>query len=108
MGMDVFGKQPRSKTGEYFRNSIWWWHPLADYILENSPQELTSKCRYWHSNDGDGLDDEDSKKLADHLQQLIDSGHTAASAGRYGRCFSVDNVQEFADFLRDCGGFEIC
>jgi hypothetical protein len=22
--------------------------------------------------------------------------------------FSVENVQEFADFLSDCGGFQIC
>jgi hypothetical protein len=29
MGMDVYGKEPKSDKGEYFRNNVWWWRPLA-------------------------------------------------------------------------------
>jgi hypothetical protein len=69
MGMDVYGK----KEGEHFFNNVAGWHPLADYIEEVAP-DIASKCRYWHSNDGDGLGAADARKLADVLQAEIDSG----------------------------------
>ena len=37
MGMDVIGLKPTSKEGEYFRNNVWWWGPLADYCMEVAP-----------------------------------------------------------------------
>ncbi len=172
MGMDVFGKNAASKTGEYFRNNVWWWRPLAAYACKVAP-DVTAKCKYWQSNDGDGLNAQDSRKLADLLQEEIDSGRCDAHglqytleleqmpdescslcsgtgircdgvgienkfvtkvvpldaghrrAGLVGWCngcngkgsrrpddthypFSTENVQEFVNFLRECGGFEIC
>lgn len=73
MGMDVIGQNPTSKEGEYFRNSVWGWQPLAEYCIEVAP-DVTARCRYWHSNDGDGLDGRNSLLLADALQREIDSG----------------------------------
>lgn len=153
--MDVYGKAPVSETGKYFRNNVWWWRPLAEYCCSVAP-EITAKCAYWQSNDGDGLGERASLKLADRLQAEIDSGRTAAFAAireaeqhrlpddpcqicagtglrlpppacgagdqpcngcnGTGRVrpwetaypFSVENVQEFIAFLRECGGFEIC
>jgi hypothetical protein len=81
MGMDVVGKAPCNETGEYFRNNIWWWHPLADYCQMIAP-EITSSCSDWHTNDGDGLDDACARALADALQSEIDSGLTALFARR--------------------------
>lgn len=160
MGMDVHGKNPASKTGEYFRNNAWWWRPLARYACEIAP-EITAQCTYWQSNDGDGLNGHYAVALADALQAEIDSGRTMlyekAYMGRlhmmpdvtckicdgkgwrpkkgfpwlqeapngevvcnacHGKAtvrpdeasypFSTENVQEFVNFLRDCGGFEIC
>lgn len=158
MGMDVLGKSASSETGKYFRNNCWWWRPLANYACHVAP-DITAKCQYWHSNDGDGLSAKQSKALADRLQAEIDSGRCAEYAMRYqskadstpdetcdichgtGRrsdwesfgpewlaatngcnaChgkgtrrpsstwyyFSIENVQEFVDFLRECGGFQI-
>lgn len=110
MGMDVYGKNPKSEKGECFSNSIWFWHPLAQYIEDYAP-EFTLNCENWHTNDGDGLDEADSVKLADWLDKQIASGHVAGYATRpqpewfY---FDEDNVKEFAAFLRVSGGFEIC
>lgn len=73
MGMDVFGKRPTAEVGEYFRNSVWWWHPLADWLVGQFPM-LTRKCRYWHSNDGDGLNARQSLKLAEALQGALQEG----------------------------------
>ena len=75
MGMDVIGKNPKNETGEYFRNNAWSWGPLATYVCEVAP-EITAKCKYWQSNDGDGLNGEDSIFLAGLLQKEIDSGRT--------------------------------
>lgn len=79
MGMDVYGTKPTAPTGEYFRNNVWWWRPLADYCCMVAPA-LTAKCRHWHSNDGDGLNARDSRRLADALRDEITSGRTAAYA----------------------------
>jgi hypothetical protein len=158
MGMDVYGKKPKSEKGKYFRNNVWWWRPLAEYVQEVAPMP-TAKCRYWHSNDGAGLNGPDSATLANRLQEEIDSGRCREYAeareralaglpdvdcdlcggtGTYkpapecgagdaitgikcnvceGRgkvrpwstnyAFSLENVESFVEFLRDCGGFEI-
>jgi hypothetical protein len=63
MGMDVIGKAPTSDHGKYFRRNIWGWHPLADAVQKIAP-EICAKCKYWHYNDGDGLDDKNSRALA--------------------------------------------
>jgi hypothetical protein len=75
MGMDVFGRNPSSKEGEYFRNNVWRWHPLAHYCTDIAP-DVTAQCKNWHSNDGDGLDERNSLLLADALQREIDSGRS--------------------------------
>jgi len=155
MGMDVLGKAPTSGTGEYFRRSVWGWHPLWTYCEETAP-EMTEKVAYGHSNDGDGLGAEDSIELSRHLREEIASGRTARyirerderlaslpdelcvicggtgqrlpppevgagtlpcnGCGSLGKVrpfethygLAVEDVAEFADFLSDCGGFEIC
>lgn len=73
MGMDVFGKNKDSEVGRYFRNNVWWWRPLADYCKQVAP-EICSNCQFWHSNDGDGLNAEQSRVLALALQTDLDSG----------------------------------
>jgi hypothetical protein len=71
MGMSVYGE-----TGAYFQNSVWSWHPLADYVEEVAP-DIARQCRYWHSNDGDGLSNANALRLADLLEAEIDAGRTA-------------------------------
>jgi hypothetical protein len=171
MGMDVFGMFPRSKTGQYFRANVWYWHPLAEYI-ETHHGDIANRCEDWHSNGGAGLGDEDAASLASRLRNDLSDGTVAKYAEqrqeyiggldpeacefcqttgvrkdevgikkgyhdkqltpeqtvRFGRefgwcnaCdgagyqrpwaawyhFDAETVAEFADFLADCGGFEI-
>jgi len=172
MGMDVIGKNPTAKRGEYFRNNVWWWHPLWDYCL-NAHGDIAGKVDSGHTNDGDGLDADDALELSQRLFADIESGLAATYETEYrahlaslptseckhcegtgirsdtvgvdngmpekeleeveaillgrthGWCnacrgngyvqhfatnypFSVENVREFAEFLSNCGGFEIC
>ena len=170
MGMDVVGREPTEKCGEYFRNNVWWWRPLWNYC-ETAAPELCSDVD-GQFNDGDGLNAEGASQLADILFREIELGitksyeegyrehianlprkncewcnatgirtdtvgldlgfpdreldeATALVVGRtHGYCngchgegvvdsfeasypFSVENVQEFALFLRHSGGFQI-
>lgn len=116
MGMDVYGRKASTDTGHYFRNNIWWWHPLWTYCCEVWP-ELTVKVPGGHYNDGDGLDADDAQELARRLEAEVTNGRTKIYEELYtklrevkptGFHFSVENVKEFIAFLKDSGGFEIC
>lgn len=165
MGMDVIGNDPENETGEYFRNNVWWWHPLWSYCCHISP-ELAGKVESGHDNSGDGLDAVDSRKLGFIVQQSVTTGAAQEYVDEYNKdtatlpdepCFcvkqslmdvfsmsgdipfpkssedkipnpechtckgsgmqrnwntnyhiDVDNIQSFAEFLIDCGGFQIC
>lgn len=79
MGMDVFGREPSSERGEYFRSNVWWWHPLAAFVQEVCPRE-SEGCEYWHSNDGDGLDREQTAALVRALDAALEAGKVDAHA----------------------------
>jgi hypothetical protein len=156
MGMDIYGKNPTGPRGEYFRNSISEWHPLARYC-NLIAQEICAPCKHWHHNEGDGLDAAGAVALADALEKEIAAGWAAAygkfeddrrdggkelpevvllnvigrmivskewtegtssesSASKPDGVFVgklrepsdfVENVAEFAAFLRESGGFSI-
>ena len=73
MGMDITGKSPTTEEGSYFRNNVWWWHPLWSYC-----EQVYPKCEeiLGHSNDGDGLDEQHSLILAKKLRHLLKTGET--------------------------------
>ena len=54
MGVDITGKKPLNKTGEYFRSNWWYWRPLVT-LMEKASPELFGEVEYWGTNDGDGL-----------------------------------------------------
>jgi hypothetical protein len=73
MGMDVFGVEPKNEKGAYFRNNVWWWRPLWEYCESVAP-ELTELVEFAYSNDGDGLDGDDSILLAKALRKSLRDG----------------------------------
>jgi hypothetical protein len=171
MGMDVFGKNPKSKTGAQFSRTVWGWRPLWDYM-----EDLHGDIVYGvdgHTNSGSGLNAQEAERLGkailvdidnnaaqtylnareQHLLSLpreecsicdgtgirtdsigVEMGqHTkqldptqALVLGRAkGWCngcdgmgdkeawaasyhVNLDDLVEFAEFLLECGGFEIC
>lgn len=84
MGMDVYGTNPKSENGRYFRNNVWWWHPLWTYCCEVSKDARSVKNG--HSNDGDGLTAAAARRLAVSLKAEIASGRTSA--------YSIQNEQK--------------
>jgi hypothetical protein len=76
MGMDVYGNAPTAEVGTYFRRNVWGWHPLWEYVEDRHP-EIACLVEHGHTNDGDGLDDEDSAELARRLREDLASGEVA-------------------------------
>lgn len=125
MGMDVYGKAPTSKAGEYFRANVWAWRPIHKLcaIVLGDPLED------WAYNDGAGLESaKECVALADKLEAYMKRfpqeeislestirvdergrllGEAAGMAGRSPYRASHEHVHKFIAFLRACGGFEI-
>jgi len=120
MGMDVYGRKPKNKKGEYFRNNVWWWHPLWHYC-ETVHHDIAQKVEDGHSNSGHGLDASDAYKLGIKLRQDYTSGLALEYEKRYmmdldqlptdsfsrNYPFSAENVKNFAEFCINSGGFNI-
>jgi hypothetical protein len=172
MGMDVFGQDPTSEAGEYFRANVWGWVPLWS-MCDDKFRTVASKVEYGYTNDGDGLGAEDAKALSRMINSSLENGvvqdwinqdntakdnlpnitcHCCDGAGirsderginagyptkeldpdiakivgrTHGSCnacdglgekepreasyrLHIEKVEEFAEFLADCGGFQIC
>lgn len=82
MGMDVIGVKPKNKKGEYFRNNVWWWRPLATFICDTYP-DIADKCEHWGSNDGDGLDGKTSLELSKRIREDLANGTVAEFEREY-------------------------
>ena len=82
MGMDVYGRAPKSPKGEYFRNNVWWWHPLWG-MVESLYPALVENVTGGHYNEGDGLDEEGASALAYLLFADLDSGRITAFVDQY-------------------------
>jgi len=76
MGMDVSGKNPKNKQGEYFRASVWSWHSLWDYC-EIIAEEICKDCENPHHNQGDGLNSIKAKKLGQAVLEAVKDGRAA-------------------------------
>jgi hypothetical protein len=134
MGFDLMGLRATSKKGEYFRNNVWYWRPLWEYVCEECKDILTYKDMEkggW--NNGEEITGDQALRIADRLDEAIKTGRTQAWGNvwelnqkqakldnegkkmgdkeydwREAYPFEVDNVKEFAEFCRESGGFSIC
>ena len=74
MGVDIYGKAPRSEAGRYFAANWAAWHDLAKTCWRVAP-DICSQVdeRDWHCNYGRGLDDAGAIALADALDQAVNT-----------------------------------
>lgn len=109
MGMDLYGLNPKGKVkqpkegepdnygevwhkdytawqeaeGTYFRNNVWWWRPLADYVIDHTGCVDDKDKERWHHNDGHEVSEAEANAIADQLEHLIKTGHTETFAHDY-------------------------
>ena len=111
------GEYELSNPGVYFRNNVWWWRPLWDYIYNATDLISEKEWDNGHMNDGLKIDEDRAKKIAEYLDYALRSGevkdyeeqykHMSKDA-EYEYPFSEENVREFANFCHESGGFQIC
>ena len=72
-----------SQSGTYFRNNVWWWRPLADYVIRFTKVVSDKDAESWHFNDNHEVNDQDAKMIAQQLEHLISTGHTKKYAKEF-------------------------
>ena len=84
MGFDISstGKHKSSK-GEYFRNNVWWWRPLAQYVIDHTNCVSEEDAEKWSYNDGHEVSEEEAKAIAKQLRHLIKTGHARKHENEY-------------------------
>ena len=123
-----------NNPGAYFRNNCWWWRSLWDYVYNECDDILTENdWNRGHYNDGHILSEEKAVQIGKRLNELIESGKAEAyvksheqerkeaEEGNKGlKCgddgynwassypLSLENIQSFAVFCSESGGFDIC
>ena len=105
MGVDLSGS-----NGNYFRNNVWWWYPLWNYVCDVGVSFITDEDRTGGSyNDGYFVPPSKARQIAEILGQKIESGECAVHAACLPKLyqFSVENVANFVEFCAASGGFVI-
>ena len=72
-----------SQSGTYFRNSVWWWRPLADYVLRFTKVISEDQQEAWWYNDCSEVSQQDAEMISQQLDHLIKSGHCKAYADQF-------------------------
>jgi hypothetical protein len=110
MGMDVCGFSPTAPQGQYFGRNNLGWRPIAALCLDVAP-DVCDSCKYWFSNDGDGLNAAQCAELANRLETALMDGTvdecSTLLTGEYKGYPLREWTLEFVSFLRTCGGFRI-
>jgi len=84
----VLHQQP--KIGEYFRNNVWWWRPLWEYVITVAPEVISEElAEQGHYNDGAGLDADQAKRLGEILFTELWEGKTLKYQEEYNYALSI-------------------
>ena len=111
-------KYYEDNPGVYFRNNVWYWRPLWDYVCQHV-DSLTEEDRMdGHSNSGHQISEEKAITIAGVLYALLEDGTVKEAEKVHNKAetamedpsypFTEENVREFAIFCEESGGFEIC
>ena len=123
-------QQEEDNPGIYFRNNVWWWRPLWDYVWELcgdddcveafdfAADRVITREQYkeGHYNSGAEINVHQAELIALRLNHAIKMGEvdkykkqyeTDTKDDEHQYPFHEDNVKAFADFCHDSGGFSI-
>ena len=108
-------KYHNDNPGVYFRNNVWWWRPLWDFVCMQCDEFMTDEQIQGGSyNDGKLIDQETAAKIGTKLEHIKKRNEELEKSGNKearflaSYPFSKDNVENFAKFCLESGGFEIC
>lgn len=89
MGMDVYGSDPTTEHGVYFRNNVWWWRPLWNYVITVGSEVISEElAESGHYNDGARLNADQAKRLGEILFIELWEGRTLTYQAEYNEYLS--------------------
>ena len=75
MGFDLHSTgNHKSEKGEYFRNNVWGWRRLADFVCTQTGVVQDEDKSLWQTNDGHEVTDQEALQIAKQLKALIKDG----------------------------------
>ena len=104
-----------SQAGIYFRNNVWYWRPLWEYVAVACDDILTLKdYKRGQYNDGHIINAEKAMALGERLRESLSKydkivkklGDELKNLSK-SYTFDKENVEEFANFCINSGGFSI-
>ena len=95
MGFDIDGIKPKTEVGIYFRNNLYWWHPLWQYVCHYCDDILTpEQAEEGHWNDGVEIQACQAELIAERLQSLLASGEPRELEKRWKEAYDlVPNIE---------------
>ena len=76
----------QTNKGYYFRNNVWWWRPLADYVLEVTEGMFTDDEKAeWHNNGGFEVSEKQALTIANLLEESVKIGITKGLEQKYSK-----------------------
>ena len=120
-------KYHEKNPGVYFRNNVWWWRPLWDFVCMHCGDFISDEqARGGSYNDGKEIDQETAAKIGTKLKILLEDGtvdrweeHIKERNNELKKSkdkderfmgsypFAKDNVENFSEFCLQSGGFNI-
>ena len=72
---DLKGQYEEDNPGDYFRNNVWFWRPLWNFVCDTCGDFLTDRdMSGGDSNDGHRISKSKAEKIAVKLREALDSG----------------------------------
>ena len=118
---DALDKYESEVVGHYFRNNVWFWRPLWMFVCKNCSDILSEKNMEMGTyNDGHKISKTKATRIGKRLKKLLRDG-TAKDFEKLNNSefdsdgnkievsypFYTDNVEVFAEFCLNSGGFRI-
>ena len=118
---DALDKYESEVVGHYFRNNVWFWRPLWMFVCKNCSDILSEKNMEMGTyNDGHKISKTKATRIGKRLKKLLRDG-TAKDFEKLNNSefdndgnkievsypFYTDNVEVFAEFCMNSGGFLI-
>ena len=132
IGFDLVGLEPKNEKGEYFRNNIWWWRRLWWFTCEVCKDIFNESDVVSGSfNSGYEITKEKSAMMAERLETVLCEkekyeglvkhsedlylemeNNIAKTLGQKSsnKCsypFDWKNFEDFYEFVKNSGGFQI-
>ena len=109
-------------AGIYFRNNCWWWRPLWDFCYNMTDVLSENDWEQGHTNSMHIISESKAVELGSQLMEMVSNGKVETYIKEYELSreakkdedkfwnsypMSIENIEEFANFCLQSGGFEI-